>query len=147
MNVYLLKDVEKVGMLGTIVKVSDGFAQNFLIPRKLAIKVTDTNVTFYKSRVQKAKTEVKVLNSKIEMLAERIRNLHLTINEKVHDNGKLYGSVGQDEILALLKEKDISVNRKQIEFTKTIKSIGEHKVIIRLSSKLKPELTLKVVSE
>ncbi|MBD3273594.1 50S ribosomal protein L9 [Candidatus Dependentiae bacterium] len=147
MNVYLLKDVEKLGMAGTIVKVSDGFAQNFLIPRKLAIKITDKNSSFYTSKIKKAKTTAKVLSSKAAMLAEHIRNLHLTIKEKVHDDGKLYGSVGADEIVALLKEKDISINKKQVEFPKAIRSTGEHKVIIRLSSKLKPEMKLKVVEE
>jgi len=145
MNVYLLKDVESVGMAGSIVKVSDGFGQNFLIPRKLAVKVTDENTKFYENKITKVKVEAKVLNSKIAMLAERISNLHLIIKEKVHDNGKLYGSVGPDEIIALLKEKEIVIDKKQVEFLKTIKSVGEHKVAIRLSSKLKPELTLKVV--
>ncbi len=144
MNVYLLKDVESVGMAGSIVKVSDGFGQNFLIPRKLAVKVTDANTKFYENKIVKVKTEAKILNSKIAMLAERISNLHLVIKEKSHE-GKLYGSVGPDEIVALLKEKEIVVDRKQIEFVKSIKTIGEHKVIIRLSSKLKPEFTLKVI--
>lgn len=147
MNIYLLKDVEKVGMAGNIVKVSDGFAQNFLIPRKLGVAITEQNKSFYENKITKVKVQEKIINSKIEMLAERINNLHLTIKEKSHDDGKLYGSVGPEEIIALLKEKDITVNKKQIEFVKTVKAIGEHKVIIKLSSKLKPELTLKVVAE
>lgn len=147
MRVYMLKDVEKVGMAGQVVKVSDGYAANFLIPRKLAIKVEGENVKFFEKRVQKAETTQKVLSSKAAMLAERIRNLHLTIKERVHDEGKLYGAVGADEIVELLKKKDISINKKQVEFPKSIKAIGEHKVIIRLSSKLKPELTLKVVGK
>ncbi|KKP24758.1 MAG: 50S ribosomal protein L9 [candidate division TM6 bacterium GW2011_GWF2_28_16] len=147
MNIYLLKDVEKVGMAGNIVKVSDGFAQNFLIPRKLGVAVTEQNKSFYENKITKVKVQEKIINSKIEMLAERINNLHLTIKEKVHDDGKLYGSVGPEEIIALLKEKDITVTKKQIEFVKTVKAVGDHKVIIKLSSKLKPELTLKVVAE
>lgn len=147
MNVYLLKDVENIGMAGTIVKVSDGFGQNFLVPRKLAVKVTDKNVSFYESKVQKVKTDAKILNSKIAMLAERIKNLHLTIKEKTHDDDKLYGAVGADEIVELLKKKDIAINRKQVEFVKSIKAVGEHKVVIRLSSKFKPEFELKVVAK
>ena len=147
MNVYLLKDVEKVGLAGNIVKVTDGFAQNFLIPRKLAIKITDKNSTFYASRINKVKMDSKVLSSKIAMVAEHIRNLHLTVKEKIHDNGKLYGAVGADEVVILLKGKGIAINRKQVEFAKAIRSIGEHKVTIRLSSKLKPEFILKVIAE
>ena len=147
MNVYLLKDVEKVGLAGNIVKVSDGFAQNFLIARKLAVKVTEKNKTFYESKISKVRTDKKVLSSKVAMLAEHIKNLHLTIKEKVPDSGKLYGAVGADEIVEILKGKDIIVNRKQIEFNKAIKAVGEHKVTVRLSSKLKPEFILKVVEK
>jgi large subunit ribosomal protein L9 len=147
MRVYMLKDVEKVGMAGQVVKVSDGYASNFLIPRKLAIKVEGNNVTFFEKRIQKAEATSKVLGSKAAMLAERIRNLHVTLKERVHDEGKLYGAVGADEIVELLKQRDINVNKKQIEFPKSIKTVGEHRVIVRLSSKLRPELTLKVVGQ
>lgn len=146
MKVFMFKDVEKVGMAGTIVNVADGFASNFLFPRKLAVEVTAQNEKKFHVKVQKKQEQVQVVNSKIGMLAERIKDMTLTIKEKTHDDGKLYGSVGAEEIVALLKEKDITVDRKQIEFAKSIKAIGEHKVTIKLSSKLKPQLTLKVVS-
>jgi len=145
MKVYMLKDVEKVGMAGTIVKVSDGYATNFLIPRKLAKKVSKNEEGFFKSRVAKVKVEAQTLNSKTAMLAERIKNMHLVTKERVHDDGKLYGAVGADKIVELLKKKDININKKQIEFKKAVRAVGEHRVAIKLSSKLKPELTLKVV--
>lgn len=147
MRVYMLKDVEKVGMARQIVKVSDGYAANFLIPRKLAIKVTDKNLDFLKQKEKKVEVDKKVLSSKIAMTAEKIRNMYVTIKEKTHDDGKLYGAVGADEVVKLLKEKGVFVNRKQVEFAKAIRTIGEHKVIIRLSSKLKPELAIKVVGK
>lgn len=147
MRVYMLKDVEKIGMAGQVINVSDGYATNFLIPRKLALKVTNENADFYKNKIKKVEADKKVLASKASMLAEKIKNMHLSIKERSHDDGKLYGAISSDEIVALLKEKGISINKKQVEFVKAIKSIGEHKVIIKLSSKLKPELTLKVVGE
>jgi len=146
MKVYMLKDVEKVGMAGSVIKVSDGYAANFLIPRKLARKVEVSETAFFKNRTAKAKVVTEVLNSKVAMLAERIKNLHLVVKERIHDDGKLYGSVGADEIVELLKEKDISINRKQVEFKKAVRAVGEHKVTIRLTSKFTPELTLKVVA-
>lgn len=145
MKVYMLKDVEKVGMAGQIVKVSDGYALNFLIPRKLAKKVAKGEEAFFQKQVIKAKMDNQVLNSKVAMLAERIKNMHLVIKERVHDNGKLYGAVGADEVVELLKEKEVTVNKKQIEFKKAVRSVGEHKVSVKLTAKLKPELTLKVV--
>jgi large subunit ribosomal protein L9 len=147
MNVYMLKDVEKVGMAGQVVKVADGYAINFLIPRKLAVKVEKNEASFYSSKVKKTQVEKQVLTSKIAMLAERIRNMHLTIKKRVHDEDKLYGSIGADDIVMLLKEKDVNINKKQVEFTKAIRTVGEHKVIIRLSAKLRPELSLKVTAE
>ncbi len=147
MRVYMLKDVENVGMAGFVINVSDGYAANFLIPRKLAMKVTQGSTEFLKARVKKVETDKKILSSKAAMVAERIRNMHLTIKKRIHDDNKLYGAISQDEIVDLLKEHDVSVNRKQVGFAKAIKAIGEHKITIRLSSKLKPELTLKVVAE
>lgn len=146
MKVFMLKDVEKVGMAGTMVNVTDGFAANFLFPRKLAVQVTPENAGSFKVKLQKSQEKVQVLNSKVAMLAERIKTLVLTLKEKTHDDGKLYGAVGAEEIVSLLKEKEISIDKKQVEFDKSVKSVGEHKVTIKLSSKLKPQLTLKVAA-
>ena len=142
----MLQDVEKVGMIGQVVKVSDGYALNFLIPRKLAVNATSKSVIEAHRQTQKVSVDKKVLQSKVAMLAERIKNLHLSLRERAHDEGKLYGAVGQDEIVELLKKEGVVVNRKQIEFAKAIRTTGEHKVTIRLSSKLKPTLTLKIVA-
>lgn len=146
-RVYMLKDVENVGMAGQVVKVNDGYAANFLLPKKLAIKVSDADLSFYENKSQKKEVAAQVLSSKASMLAERIKSIHLTIKQRVHDDGKLYGAVSANAIVELLKEKEINVNKKQIEFEKNIKTLGEHKVIVKLSSKLKPELTLKVVAD
>jgi large subunit ribosomal protein L9 len=144
MQVYLLKDVERVGMAGQIITVSDGYAKNFLFPRNLGVQVTAENAGFYKEKKVKEQVAVEVLNSKVAMLAERIKTLHLMVKERVHDDGKLYGALGAEEVVELLKAKDIVVNKKQIEFDKSIKAVGEHKVTVRLTSKLKPQLTIKV---
>lgn len=146
MKVCMLKDVENIGMVGQLLKVSDGYAKNFLIPRKLAVEVSLKNESMYAKQAKKAKVATEVLKSKTAMLAERIKNLHLVVKERVHDDGKLYGAVGPDEVVELLKQKDISVNRKQVEFKKAIRAIGDHKVTIRLTAKLKPEFILKVTS-
>ena len=144
MQVYMLKDVEKVGMAGSTINVSEGYAKNFLFPRKLAVAVTAKNQAFYKQMKVKEQVLVEVALTKAGMLAERIKALKLSIKERVHDDGKLYGAVGADEVVKLLKDKEITVDRKQVEFEKSIKSVGEHKVTVRLSSKLQPQFTLKV---
>lgn len=144
MQVYMLKDVERVGMAGQIINVSDGYAKNFLIPRHLGVEITPENADFYREKKHREHVVAEVLNSKAAMLAERIKALHISIKERVHDDGKLYGAIGADEIVGLLREKDIVINKKQVEFNKSVKTVGEHKVTIKLSSKLKPQLTLKV---
>jgi large subunit ribosomal protein L9 len=147
MRVYLLKDVEKVGMAGQIIKVTDGYASNFLIPRKIAIKVTNENATFFSSKIKKIEVEKKVLSSKTAMLAEKIKDVHLVIKRRAHNEGKLYGAISAEDIIELLKEKGIVVNKKQVDFPKAVRTIGEYKIVIKLSSKLKPEFTLKVVAQ
>jgi len=147
MKVYMLKDVEKVGMMGQVISVSDGYAANFLIPRKLAIAVTGENMVHFQEKIKKEQVTAQVLSNKVSMLAERIKALHITIKERVHDDGKLYGSVGADEVVELLKGHDISINRKQVAFEKAVRMLGDHKVTIKLSSKLKPQFILKVVSQ
>ncbi len=144
MQVYMLKDVERVGVAGSIITVAEGYALNFLVPRKLAVIINESNRDFFKNKKIKEQVSAEVLNSKVAMLAERIKTLNLSIKERVHDDGKLYGSVGADEIVDLLKAKEISIDRKQVHFDKSVKFVGEHKVTIRLSSKLQPQLTLKV---
>ena len=144
MQVYMLKDVERVGLAGQMIVVSDGYATNFLLPRKLAVEITEGNREFYAQKKIQEKVTQEVLSSKAAMTAERIKTLRLSIKERVHDDGKLYGAVGADEIVELLREKDIIINKKQVEFDKSVKAVGEHKITIRISSKLKPQLTLKV---
>ena len=147
MEVFLLQNVENVGVKGHIVKVSDGYALNFLIPKKLAIQVTEGNRSTLASRIKVEEIKSDVLKSKIALLAEDIKSLHITLKKKIHDDGKLYGAVSAEDIVDVLKAKNVQVNKKQVEFEKSIKSIGEHKVTIRLSTKLKPQLTIKIVAE
>ncbi len=147
MKVFLLKDIEKIGMAGEFVKVSDGFAANFLFPRKLAVAVTPENEVSLKQRVKVVEKRKEVIESKTSMLAEKIKSLTVVLKRKIHDNDKLYGSVAPHEIVDALAEKGVSVSKNQIKFDKPIKSKGLHTVTIKLSSKLQPLLTVKVVPE
>jgi len=145
MRVFLLKDIEKIGLAGEIVKVKSGFASNYLIPRKLAVILTPENEKHYKTRVKTVEHRKEVLESKTSMLAEKISSLQLKLKCKTHDDGKLYGAVSPADVVDLLAEKGVSISKNQVEFGKSIKSTGTYKVTIKLSSKLKPVLTLKVV--
>jgi len=145
MKVFLLKDVEKIGLAGEVLKVKEGFATNYLVPRKLAVILTPKNEKHYLDRVKNVEHRKEVISTKTSMLAEKISSLELKLKCKTHDDGKLYGSVSPADIVDLLAQKGVSISKNQVEFGKSIKSIGTYKVTIKLSSKLKPVLTLKVV--
>lgn len=147
MKVFMLKDVENVGMANQIVKVSDGYALNYLVPRKLAVQITPENESSYLKKVKTTEVRREVIATKTSMLAQRIEGLNLTLKKKLHDGDKLYGAVNPQEIADLLAEKGISVAKNQIEFDKSIKTAGTHKVIVKLSQKLRPVVSVKITPE
>ena len=147
MKVYLRKDIERVGLAGEIIKVGDGYGRNFLIPRGLAVEVTKANEPFYQKQAKQVEHRKDVIESKTSMLAERITSLKLTLKRKTHDDGKLYGAISPVEIVDLLGKEGINVSKSQVKIDKSIKTKGSHKVTIKLTSKLKPKITLVVQPE
>lgn len=147
MKVFLLKDIEKIGMAGEVITTSDGYATNFIIPRKLGVPVTPENEASFKTRLKHLEHRKEVVESKTSMLAERIKALKITLKRKVHDDGKLYGSINPAEIVDLLAQEGISVAKNQVITNKSIKEKGSYEVTIKLSSRLQPKLMLKVVGE
>ncbi|HBS48149.1 TPA: 50S ribosomal protein L9 [Candidatus Dependentiae bacterium] len=145
LKVYLLKDVVNVGKEGQIKNVTEGYARNFLFPKKAAVLATANHVERVKEISHKIEVEESLAGSRIAMLADLLKKTTLVLKKKVNDKGKLYGSIDEDEIVTLLAARNISVNKKQIEITKSIRSVGEYTVIVKLSSKVK--LEVKVVIE
>ena len=147
MKVFLLQDVEKIGMRGEILNVTDGYASNFLFPKKLAVVVTPANEAQFKQRAVHLDKRKEVVETKTSMLAERIKSLKITMKRKIHDNGKLYGAVSASEIADLLAEQGINVGKNQILLDKSIKETGSYEITIKLTSRLQPAFNLKVVGE
>ncbi len=147
MKVFLLKDVEKVGMAGEVIKVSDGFGQNYLLPNKLGLEVTAANEKSFAHHKKVVENRKEVIATKTSLLAEKIKSLKLTLKRKLHDGDKLYGSVNPSEIADLLAEQGVSVAKNQIEFNKTIKAKGTYEVTVKLSSSLQPKVMVTVVPE
>jgi large subunit ribosomal protein L9 len=147
MKVYLRKDVAKIGFAGEIVKVGDGFARNFLIPQSLALEITAANEDFYKDRKQVIEHRKEALATETSMFAQKISEMKLQIKKKMHDDGKLYGTVNALEIVALLGEKGIQVGKNQVLFNSPIKSKGSFEVTIKLTARLQPKLTIQVLPE
>lgn len=147
MKVFLKEDIKNIGMAGEMVKVDDGFGRNYLIPKKLAVEVTDKNEATFKTKLKVIENRKEVISSKTSMLAERIGSLVLTLKRKVHDDGKLYAAVNTSEIADLLAEQGVTVGKSQVLIEKSIKEKGSYKVTIKLTSTLQPQITLKVVPD
>lgn len=145
MKVFLLKNVEKVGIAGEIINVSEGYAQNFLFPRKLAMKVTDGNMAFFEKRAKTVEQRKEVIETETSMLSERIKDLVITLKKKIHDDNRLYAAINPSDIVEALATENVKISKSQVLFDKSIKSVGNHVVTIKLSSKLQPQLTVKVV--
>ena len=147
MKVFLRKDIERVGLSGEIIKIGDGYARNYLLPRGLAVEITTKNEAFYQTQTKEVEDRKEVIATQTSMLAEKINSLKLTLKRKIHDDGKLYGAVNANEIVELLAKKGISVSKNQVVIDKSIKEKGSYKVRIKLSSRLNPTVTVMVVSE
>ncbi len=140
MEVILCQQVPKVGKIGDVVKVKDGFARNFLLPRKLACPATPEN----KRRVEHEKTarlkEYEASKKEAQELAEKISKVSCTVTVEVNDLEKLYGSVSEIDIAHALEVEGLKIDRKIIELEKPIEELG----IFEVGVKLHPEVTAKV---
>jgi large subunit ribosomal protein L9 len=145
MKVYLLQSIEKVGIAGEIITVSEGYAQNFLFPRKMAMKVTDGNKEFFEKKAKTVDHRKEVIESETSMLSERIKDLVITLKKKIHDDNRLYASINPIDIVEALAAQQIKISKSQVIFEKSIKAVGNHQITIKLSSKLQPQMTVKVV--
>ncbi|HLW73230.1 MAG TPA: 50S ribosomal protein L9 [Candidatus Babeliales bacterium] len=147
MEVYLRKDIEKIGLAGEIIKVGDGFARNFLIPQGLAIEITSHNKNQYVAKIRTVQNRKEVIATQTSMFADKLSTITLTLKRKMHDDGQLYGSINASEIVDALAAKGISITKSQVEFDKSIKSKGTFKVHIKLTTKLKSALTVIIIAE
>ncbi len=148
LRIFLLKDVDKVGIAGEIIRVAEGHARNFLIPRKFGVEVTKKNEATFANRVKTIDKRKEAISSKTSMLAEKIKAAQVILKRKVHDNDQLYGSISPREIAEeLSKQHSITIGNNQVIIDKAIKTKGLHSITIKLSSKLQPKLKLKIVPE
>lgn len=146
-RVFLKQNIPNVGKAGQIKTVADGYAANYLVPRKLAVVVTARNEAELQKRFATLQGKETLTGAKSSQLAERIGAVQLVVKRKMHDDGKLYGAISAQEIVDGLKAVGVSVAKNQVVFDKSIKSKGLFSVTIKLSSSLKPSLIVKVVSE
>lgn len=147
MQVLLLKKTDGLGNDGDIVTVSDGYARNYLIPRKIAVIATKGTIELQKKLVseRQKRTEKELENYKA--LAEKISNISLTIPVKVGEDDQLYGSVTANDIVRLLKEEGVEIDKKHIKMDMAIKNLGVYAIEVVLTTEVKATMKLWVVKE
>jgi large subunit ribosomal protein L9 len=140
MEVILTKDVEKVGRAGSVVQVKEGFARNFLFPRKLAEPVTAAGLRKLEYEKQVKLAQFAKAKEEAIQIQKRLGELSLTIPALAQDEEKLYGSIGAQDISEVLREEGFSIAKNSIELTESIKSLGIYEVPV----KLHPEVTARI---
>jgi large subunit ribosomal protein L9 len=147
MEVYLNKNIAKIGLEGEIIKVEDGFARNFLIPKGLVTEITEKNKHQFETKIRVVQNRKEIIANETSMLSDKISMISITIKKKMIDNGQLYGSISAHEIVDALAKEGITITKNQVEFDKPIKTKGTFKVTIKLTSRLKSNITVVIASE
>ncbi len=144
MEVILLERVAKLGQMGEVVRVKDGFARNYLLPKGKALRATKEN----RSRFEKMKVELEARNleqkSEAEKVAKKLDGQSFTVLRQAAEGGQLYGSVSPRDLAALVSEKGFVLNRAQIALNTPIKAIGMHKVPVSLHPEVEVTITITV---
>ncbi|MGB5848670.1 MAG: 50S ribosomal protein L9 [Ignavibacteriaceae bacterium] len=147
MKVILRKNIETLGKLGDIVDVKEGYARNFLIPRKIAYSALDGNLKALedekKSIARKSEKELHVA----EKISTELEKVSVTIPVQVGEEDKIFGSVTTQMIADALKEKDFDIDKRKIEIEESIKTLGIYNVNIKLHSNINASIKVWVVRE
>ena len=147
MEIILREEVQHLGKAGDVVKVKDGYARNFLLPKGLAYVATEANkkkIAFEAARIAKQRAGER---EAAEGEATRLAGLKLTFAVKVGEEEKLYGSVTSSDIQRRLEEQGIHVDKRKIDLPEPIRALGEFPVGIKIHPDVRPEILVTVVKE
>ena len=147
MEVILREHVDNLGRRGEVVKVADGYARNYLLPRKLALLVTEGN----KKQIEREKVKFDAKEAEeqkvAQAMAERIANVDVEIARKVGETDALYGSVTSSDIAEALAKKGFELDRRKLVLQEPIKKLGEFSIPVKLHREVTAQIKLRVVAE
>ena len=147
MEVILRQHVYNLGRRGDVVKVADGYARNFLLPRKLALVVTDGN----KKQIERERSKLDALEAEEQKVAEaiaaRLAGVEVEVARKVGETEALYGSVTTADVAAALHAKGFDVDRRKVQLQEPIKKLGEYDVPVKLHREVVARVKVRVVAE
>ncbi len=147
MEVLLREDVDHVGARGELVKVADGFARNYLLPKRLAVAATSANKKIIEQeREAHLRREAKV-KTDAEGLARLMANVTVTLRHRVGENNHLFGSVTAKDIAEALEAQNFHIERRKIQLDEPIRTVGEYKVPIRLYRDVTVDINVAVEPE
>ena len=147
MEIILREHVEHLGKRGEIVKVSDGYARNYLLPRKLALPATDGNKKHVERERKIMETRESQEKGVAEGLGSRLSAIDIAIARRVGDTEQLYGSVTASDIADFLKAKGFEIDRRKLILPEPIKAVGEYSVPLKLHREVTVPLKVRVVKE
>jgi large subunit ribosomal protein L9 len=140
MNVILLERVPKLGQMGDVVK--PGFARNYLLPQKKALRATKDNITYFESQRKVLEAQNLERRSEAEQVAEKMKDLKVTLIRQASEALQLYGSVTSRDISDAANAEGVKVERSQVELDKPIKALGSHQIKVHLH----PEVTVEITA-
>jgi large subunit ribosomal protein L9 len=147
MELILREDIDKLGLRGQLVKVTSGYARNYLLPRKLAVAANESNKKIVEQERQAhLRRETKVVGEAQE-LAKLMSAVDITIAQKAGENDQLFGSVTAGDIVVALEKLGYTMDRKKIQLDDPIKTLGDFKVTVKLHRGVSLELPVHVVRE
>lgn len=141
MEVILLERIEKLGQMGDVVTVKPGYARNFLLPRKKAMRATKSNMAVFEAQRAQLEAENLKRREEAEAVAEKLDGMSVVLIRQAGDSGQLYGSVTARDISDAVTEAGVTINRNQIAMDKVIKTLGLHAVKVRLHPEVSVEVT------
>ena len=147
MKVILLMEVKNLGVPGQVVKVADGYARNYLVPRGLVVEATEGNLKKWGERGRDLQLREKHEQEKAQQILQKVENFTLTLSRPVGEADKIFGSVTAQDLAEALHQEGIDIDKHNIELTEPLKSLGEFLIPVRLSRGVATNLKIMVTGE
>jgi large subunit ribosomal protein L9 len=147
MEVILREDIEKLGTRGDVVKVTPGYARNFLLPRRLAVAATSSNKNIVEQERQAHLRKDAKLQADAADLGKLMSSVDVTIAQKAGENDQLFGSVTAADIAVALEKLGYTIERRKVQLEEPIKTLGDFKVAVRLHKEVSIDIPVHVVRE
>jgi large subunit ribosomal protein L9 len=147
MQVILREDIDKLGKLGDLVKVADGYARNFLVPNKKAIEATPKNLRAMEHAKKMVSDRVRKLKKEAAADAENIKALAITIKAKTGEEGKLFGSVTTMDLVEAARAQGVVIDKRKIALDEPIKRLGDYTITVKLHADVTADFKVSVIAE